>query len=369
MRIFGLRIQWIALLLAIAASAGLTFACKEGSRKRACEPVTGVGCKGSRVCAVAFDGTPTCYASAGSLSEGELCNAPDACGKGLGCVRLFGVPRCVRFCDPNATNDACRQSGIVESSLLLENAMSGHCAASLYERSDIGVCVVSCSQGSCPEGSHCGEVVGWREKVGISDSQLDQFTREVEDGQSCGERVVCKEGSACVVLGDGTICRRLAESGCSEGEESIEAVLAGSTRDAGLSDEDAEAAAEETTVTVCKSCDPIGISSSEGEFLLCPAKQMASKACTEGVLARLTAGGAQYLPDQLGEVTEAWTEAFLQDGAFFWKNGEQVDDELWAPGEPAPDLNCAFWSRDGLVAADCAQEMPGLCILAPVQTE
>lgn len=381
------------LLIVLGVSVCVN-ACDEGSKKRACEPVTGKGCKGSKVCALKFDGTPKCFASAGQGKEGDACDSPDGCAKGLGCVRLFGVARCTRFCDPESEKDPCQSAGIVESSMLLPNALTGHCAAALFEREDIGVCVVACEGDSCPENSHCGTVVGWREPVCVSDTALDQFTLEVENGKACGGNVVCKKGSACVELGEVAVCRALAdESGCKEGEDVVLARLQSDAReeDSGVSEDaaadaedagaeafvkkdssDASTDTDEERVQVCAPCSLLGISSSEGEFVMCGKPAVKENACPEGALASLSAMPSLVLEALMPDpesTTSFWTSATRQEDTFLWSDGSEVESDLWAAEEPKTEGDCALWTSSGLVVSDCAFTAPGLCLIATVDRE
>ena len=115
--------------------------CFDNGSDRKCEPVDNQGCKAAERCAVASDGTPSCFPM-GNLTEGEACDAPDACRAGLGCVQMFGVSRCLRFCAPSLDPDesAC---GDDETSVLRFSGQA-QCVAGLPDRTDIGLCVVPC---------------------------------------------------------------------------------------------------------------------------------------------------------------------------------------------------------------------------------
>ena len=90
--------------LALALLALGVLSCGEASRGRVCEPVRQTGCPNGRTCTVEDDGVPLCVAP-GPGAEGDVCADAADCGDGLGCVRVAGVARCLRFCLPVVDTD------------------------------------------------------------------------------------------------------------------------------------------------------------------------------------------------------------------------------------------------------------------------
>ncbi len=322
--------------------------CGDTVKQRACEPVTGDGCKNDESCAVKADGTPACFKKIGSLKEGEICAVPDACGKGLGCVRLFGVARCTRFCDLDRTSkEPCASAGHVPVDLLHERYSEGKCAAALSERPDIGACVLPCDllSDDCPAPSRCGIVSGWRTPVCRAEA-----SQIAEIGELCGGEVGCPAGALCVTDGQSHVCRALkGDDGCDEFDEveTITGVLGGSGE-----------------YEVCKPCADLAV----GDWNVCRAPSAASTVCAEGELAVVTPESRDNLALALGDIEEdfeVWTAAHFVDGEFVLGDGvTPVDETLWASGEPNEAAgDCVYFTANGLKVGSCDVMRPGLCTL------
>lgn len=108
-----------------------------------------------QTCAVDRAGTPLCV-EPGAAEEGALCRQADdpsaveasvRCGVGLGCLRVAGVSRCLRFCDPTLDFDTCAPEGNrritpgAGPELLRAYA---RCVGVLPDRPEVGVCVLPC---------------------------------------------------------------------------------------------------------------------------------------------------------------------------------------------------------------------------------
>ncbi len=173
------RLSPIVIALALAAGwAG----CDDDSQQ-ACVPGEVERCPGE-TCAVDRDGTPLCVAP-GTAEEGDLCRLADEpttvepavrCGVGLGCLRVAGVSRCLRFCNPTLDFEPCEPDGnrrITPGAGPALLRQFTRCVGVLPDRPEIGVCVLPCRPDrgecvaeqdapcsaypdDCPEASVCG---------------------------------------------------------------------------------------------------------------------------------------------------------------------------------------------------------------------
>lgn len=144
------RLSPIVIALALAAGwAG----CDDDSQQ-ACVPGEVERCPGE-TCAVDRDGTPLCVAP-GTAEEGDLCRLADEpttvepavrCGVGLGCLRVAGVSRCLRFCNPTLDFEPCEPDGnrrITPGAGPALLRQFTRCVGVLPDRPEIGVCVLPC---------------------------------------------------------------------------------------------------------------------------------------------------------------------------------------------------------------------------------
>ena len=203
-----MRAAWLLAVL---------WGCGEASRGRDCEPVRQTGCEGDRVCAVAANGTPTCFAPVATpAQEGERCEAADACDAGLGCVRVAGVARCLRFCAPSEdTDDApCLEGAVPPGDH--PHSQQARCLSVVVDRPDIGVCVLpchpislddrdcamtaSCPEPDCPEGLVCAASV-------LAGMAVCAAPGMAAAGEECGPDAPCGDGLACVAEGAEQVCR------------------------------------------------------------------------------------------------------------------------------------------------------------------
>lgn len=211
-----------ALLLA------LILGCGESSRGRDCEPARQSGCEGDRLCAVAANGTPTCFNPVATpAAEGDLCEAADACDAGLGCLRVGGVARCLRFCEPStATDRPCLDGAIPPGTHPLSE--QARCLAVVVDRPDIGACALPCRTeivSDCPAGLACAPSL-------LAGMALCAEPGSAQAGEDCGPDVPCDAGLACVAEGSALVCRPyIGPAGCPAGELSrpIPGVIDGAT--------------------------------------------------------------------------------------------------------------------------------------------
>lgn len=164
-----------ALMAALAA-------CSDESQQ-ACEPGNAERCAADETCAVDRSGTPLCV-QPGQADEGALCRLSDApatldpaarCGADLGCARIAGVSRCLRFCTPGLDADPCQPEG--DAPLFVGSGPEvlqsfARCVGVLPDRPEIGLCVLPCRADrldgctlpevcaahpdDCPAGTVCG---------------------------------------------------------------------------------------------------------------------------------------------------------------------------------------------------------------------
>lgn len=207
----------------------------EDDRTQVCAPGRPDRCPAGQTCNVDSTGTPRCT-TPGDALEGALCrvaptgddadadadsNASNRCADGLGCLRIAGVSRCLRFCDPAARQDPCRPAGnIAVGPGGVRLSDFARCAALLPDRPEIGVCVLPCRPerapgcdpipdpaacaahpDDCPEATTCGvtPAAPFPLCVPAGDAPLDA---------PCDPATPCAPGLICARL-DGTAACRL----------------------------------------------------------------------------------------------------------------------------------------------------------------
>lgn len=176
--------------------------CREGSLARECEPSDQVGCLDGQRCTLNDTGSPVCLPSNPlGYKEGAHCEKSEECRDGLGCLTLFGVPQCARFCAlDQKTTDANAQCAT--------NHPYAQCLMALPSRTDIGVCLNPCdpfARGSelllCDQDQ--GHVCGVYFDVPF-------LTCQLEGAQSlwtpCSAVNLCREGLLCLQEGNEQRC-------------------------------------------------------------------------------------------------------------------------------------------------------------------
>lgn len=375
---------------------------------RRCEPASNTGCEAGRACAVDEAGTPRCYALTVALPEGAACDGPGVCAAGLGCVNLFGVSRCLRFCDtqdpyeaacaeqlspvealsfparededgdgilnfrdncPSTINrsqadadgdgegDAC--DPCPKSLRVLKDGRhevcrhpfsdQARCLARLPDRADIGLCLLPCAPGGddCPEGMSC-RLFNGLEYATCGPAFIDG----AQTGEACGPAKPCAQGLACVAFGPDHLCRALRGPLCPLG--TLRAAVP-----------NAWDPLTQSPYYFCEPCQPLG--PLEGAWWqVCATRLRADAAACDGprqapmhVASRRAAetASARLPPD-----ARLWTSARRTGvDAWRWADGQAVSAADWAEGEPTTAGACAALSVEGLHAVDCAAIVWPLC--------
>lgn len=158
---------------------GLCAACDD-ELQQACEPGRAGLCEAGQTCAIDQAGTPVCIAP-GAAEEGALCRlAADPadlepavhCAEDLGCVRVSGVSRCMRFCAADRPCSSGEPAPIMVGDGQRRLRQAARCVGVLPDRPEIGLCVLPCRTDrvagciqpgvcaafpeDCPEGAVCG---------------------------------------------------------------------------------------------------------------------------------------------------------------------------------------------------------------------
>lgn len=354
------------MILGLSIGAILT-ACESGSKQRACEPVLQVGCSSGQTCGLDRDGVPACVAI-GEGVEGDSCVEASDCGDGLGCIRLRGVARCLRFCAPSADSSPCADdSGTHPHSEFAE------CIGVAIDRADIGICVLPCTPAEphCPDALGCGPVA----EAGMAMCQPIGVLGADED---CDGRQACGEGLACVAHGERFVCRRYDLDGCGEAAVSISVP--------GILD-----VVNEAEIRVCATCVALGQIGAAGEMVTaCPALVTAEASCeAEGgasprIIDRVH---AEFLTTLFGSLLKKepenpreevptptwWTGARKVEGVWRWPDGTPVDLALipvqppvrTLPEDPKAQKDCAVWRAGFHEARHCNALAASVCALAP----
>jgi hypothetical protein len=217
--------------------ATLLAACGESSRERACSPELGEGsgCGEGEHCIVDEDGIPECADDPGEAGRplGAVCGAKNDCGGvGVGCLALYGVPRCLPFCGPDPDRFDPESQCVVASADGGE-PLRGRCLGVLPDRPDIGACVFECNPADPvpPEGNDDPAVVLAHCPAGASacaipfDLAFPVCSGDVgEPGdllRAGGPQAPCPPGRVCVTSGAGGRCRAPAgiDDACAAPEE------------------------------------------------------------------------------------------------------------------------------------------------------
>lgn len=356
MRVFD--IQFGSVFAAICAALGLTLliagilpACEDGSKQRACEPVLQTGCNSRQTCGVEPDGTPVCV-DIGAAGEGAGCEAQSDCAAGLGCLRVHGVARCLRFCTPGDDPVAACAGGAARADAHPDTA-SATCLGTVIDRADIGVCVLPCTpvDPQCPDGAGCGLIV----EAGIAACRP---VGEQGDGETCDPGRLCQAGLGCVPHADRFVCRpfKTAEP-CPE--DTSELPVAGFVN-----------LIDTTEVLVCADCIALGRLGEEAlQITACKAPLMAQESC---VSERATRVIIEDLEDaerldasarSAAGLTEAWWTGATRDGLrWSWLDGTEIAEELIPTGAG----ECAVWQDGAHVARTCSETAAAICALAPI---
>lgn len=163
-------------------------------------------------------------------SRGEACGGPNDCrDPQVGCVALYGIARCLPFCDADAADadDGCDLASPAGGEL------RGRCVAVLPNRPDIGVCVYPCDPAApyfdestddtdddtirvthCPEAiATCSVALDLGHAVCSGNVGAGDVTR-------CGPSAPCPPRQLCAPYDDAGRCRVAAggDEVCAEGE-------------------------------------------------------------------------------------------------------------------------------------------------------
>jgi hypothetical protein len=364
-----------ALLIGLSGLFGL-WACTTGTRDRACDPVARTGCAADLRCVILADGAPACVASSGAnRGEGQLCEADDMCGAGLGCVRLLGVARCLRLCATAARPDLCVAATVEPSeqeaapdapAAPFELRASARCLVALPDRPDLGACVLPCRLGvleDCPEATTCtgSEVLGWSVCQPVPAEGAGAL------GAACGAGSLgCEVGLVCAALGDRRVCMAPAVAGCADDTVRMELPLAASTDDGAAPAVCAPCLAVPTSAGVFGAC--LGGHSPDAEPSCEAADPLACACAAFGAPAQLAGADVAEVAQAVAVAVELrglveqafWVSARQVDGRWTWGDGAAVAATHWAAGEPGAG-GCAALGPAGLVSQPCATLGAVLC--------
>ncbi|MCA9537882.1 MAG: hypothetical protein KC620_03275 [Myxococcales bacterium] len=404
-----------ALLLVCALP--LLWRCDSSTDAQVCDPKTGRGCRVGRTCAVDADGIPVCVAP-GPAREGDLCSPPSStpgglidptrqCGPRLGCLQLFGVSRCMRFCDPLETEDrdTCQPDpadpiDLGPNDIRHPRFAEATCAAVLPGRADIGVCVLPCElfpgydadclaalpDAACgnPDGCTCRAA----RRACLNDRSPDcppgstctvQPTLDhavcTVPGQAaleaaCSPSAPCQGNLVCHPRGEGGICLPPAASApaCACDERPVAVPDAFDPIEGGV-------------YSLCSRCQVIGrLGDPARWYEFCPdgvdfveALQVCSAragclvdlagadAAAQVELARKLSERAQALTG--GQPLRPWVRAVRSDAGWLWPNGDRVADALWTDGVPPEIGRCARFDAGGrLTATTCVGSGSTVCV-------
>ena len=342
-------IIWCGAFLAICGCVGILTACEDGSKRRECEPVLQTGCSGRQTCGLQPDGTPSCF-DVGPGGEGAACLVQDDCGADLGCLRVHGVARCLRFCSPgDDPQGACAGNPVADPH---PNSDSAICLGTVINRADIGVCVLPCTptDPQCPDQSGCGLIV----EAGIAACRP---LGEQGAGQQCDPGRLCDQGLGCVPHADRFVCRPFKTDACPEGTAELPV--------AGFIDQ-----VNQTELVVCADCVALGRVGLEDEQIsACPAPIAKADACASerGTLPALEdvvhAERLAASARAVGVADPWWTAATRVGIRWRWPDDTQISEAL----TPIGAGDCAVWNAGVHEARSCiGTTAAAICVLAPV---
>jgi hypothetical protein len=332
----------------VLLSALILPACEDGSKRRRCEPALQQGCPANQTCGLQNDGTPDCF-PIGAGKEGDACIEAADCGADLGCIRIHGVARCLRFCVPGDDPTLPCEAGADRTD---PHRFSGEalCLGAAIDRPDIGICVLPCdpADDQCPADMACGLVL----EAGFPACRP---VGEQQAGEICDTVRECAPGLGCVPYGERFVCRAFRRETCAEGTVAwpVPGFLNVVTGD---------------ELTVCADCVSLGrIGSGNANISACPAPVTATKACAEdgSLPTRLDDGLQAERLDLAARATTSsfepwWTAARRTDAGWFWGDADPVPDALTPVGEG----NCAVWDAGRHVARPCEEAASAVCSLA-----
>jgi hypothetical protein len=368
-----IRMPMLGLLLLGLLALG----CGGGSTAQRCSPQTDRGCEVDETCTVDATGTPICVArGAGLAGEGSGCvpwcvdddeeqgddcmpqpqgtgsaSELQSCADGLGCVSLYGVSRCLRFCDPSLTLsiDACHdpERYVVEPS---PDHQVSACQGVLAGRTDIGVCTLPCrlysGEDECPTGSSCGLPVG-------APHAVCRPYGDRTEGVGCGVSCACEAGLICSSYLNGAVCRVPTSSNGSCPASSTPALISGVVDPLGGVEDHAP-------YRICTPCLETGRQDASGVALTACVDSTAcaadgSPASLEGLdIPSIALAALGRIPDSVVFISVG---VELRDGeGWVWTaSGNAVANELWADGTSPASGQCAVLGADGLLRAadDC----------------
>ncbi len=342
-----------ALLLPILA---LALGCGESSSARRCEPTDNTGCPSGQHCTVDRDGAPVCLAPAPAYVEGAACEGPEDCGEGLGCLRVLGVARCLRFCVPDteAPLDPCADGYRDADEGGHPLTVVARCLATLV-RPGIGACTMPCrpeeATVDCPEGAACRVEDGLEMPLcgAAGDAELDN---------DCSAERPCRPGLFCAPRFGGGVCRPPAdaEGRCAD-QASFAQVLPGALHPLTGGD-----------LLACVACAPIGyLGTPAAGHVLCAAvvdAETAEATCAAqgGGLADLRSVSPAALVAATARAggTPRWIAARREDGAWQWADGEPLTEAPAGEGASA-----AVDADAAVVARPCTAGAHPACALAP----
>lgn len=329
-------------------AAGIVSACEDGSKQRRCQPALQTGCADGQTCGLQLDGTPDCF-DIGAGKEGDACTAPGDCGASLGCIRLHGVARCLRFCTPGDDPSTPCQAGAQAENAHRFSA-DALCLGAAIDRPDIGICMLPCdpADDQCPAEMACGLVL----EAGFAACRP---VGEQQAGEICDTVRECGPGLGCVPYGERFVCRAFRQGACAD--STVPWPVPGFIN---------QVSGEE--LTVCAECVSLGrIGFERASISACPAPVNATKACagdgTQPV--RLYDGLQAERYDTAARATSArlapwWTAARRTEMGWFWGDDDPVPDAL----TPAGEGDCAVWDAGQHRARPCEETASAVCALA-----
>ncbi|MGK0362794.1 MAG: hypothetical protein ACI9U2_005116 [Bradymonadia bacterium] len=347
----GRSVSAVAVVGFALLGAAILPACGEGSKVRACQPVEQTGCSASQTCGLEPDGTPICF-DIGPGTEGAGCDTQADCGADLGCLRVHGVARCLRFCTPGEDPaDAC--AGGSELAGAHPDSAAAVCLGTVIGRADIGVCVLPCTPtaAACPDGAACGLIV----EAGIAACRP---VGAQADGETCDPGRLCDAGLGCVPYADRYVCRPFkTDADCAETTSAL--VVAGFVNQV-----------DGTELIVCANCVGLGRVGEEGlQITACKAPVSAAESCLSERATRLIledVADAERVDasarSAAGVVEPWWTGAVRNGLRWAWLDGTAIPAEL----APVGAGRCAVWDVGVHRARTCSETAAAICALAPI---